>query len=269
MAKNDDDNGSDGSSGNSRYYYDPSLKKWIRSGKGGPTKEQFRTSPSFARTRERTNEFGGAGKWASEVKGSLSVIGHLAHARWFNKLSSAGYYIQQKDELNELGHRTIAISNNPLQLFDIEFNIDHPFRSVIRVSHQVSLSPDKKTVTMNIPEFVTSRDAHWGNKFYAVRIYLVIAQQADVAWNPDIKDYAPVVPDLDLLTRYSVSDWMVRNSVPVDVNLEASFVKPALTMPGSSVLVAMGVEFATTTYMGQPYVTPRCGSMAIVECYSA
>jgi len=218
--------------------------------------------------RERRSELYGRSKWTSSLKGSLSAIGHLTHARCFNNIMPAGYQMQQKDEVNPHGFRTIAIGKNPWPLYEIDFNKDHPFKSVIRVSQQVTLSPDNKTVTMNIPGFVTSRDVYWVKKFYAVRIYLVIVQQADFAWNPDIEAYGPVVPDLDLLSRYSVTDWMVRNSVPVDVNLEASFAQPAFTLPGTSVLVAMGVEFATNVNMGQPYVTSRCGSMAIVECYT-
>jgi hypothetical protein len=101
-----------------------------------------------------------------------------------------------------------------------------------------------------------------------VRLYLVIAQTSDMAWNPLNKQYEPVVPDLEVLSCKVVSEWMYNNSIPVDVNLPVSLDDPAFSIPGTAVVVAMGVEFALSAINGQPYALPNSGSMAIVKCYA-
>lgn len=257
-----------GSFGDFRSYDDPGTGKHIIARKGGPTSKQFKNDPNYARARERSNEFGGRSTWSSLLKKSLSDIGHLMHVRCFNQIMAGGRQIQQKEPDGIHGYRIISVKNNPEALAMIEFNESHPFRSVIRVANETILFSDKTTVTLRIPEFITSRDVRWGLKFFAVRIYMVIAQVSDVAWNSVLKVYEPVVPDLEILSQCVVSDWMVRNSIPNDVSLEASFEEPAFTTPGTSVIVAMGVEFSLQAIMGQPYVTPRNGSMAIVRYFS-
>ena len=131
MAKKDDDNGSGGSSRKSRYYYDPSLGKWISSDSGGFTANQYWTSPSLDRTRERRSELYGRSKWTSKLKDSLSVIGHLAHVRCFNNIMPVAYLMQQKDEVNPHGYRSIVISKNPWPLYEIDFNHTYPFNSCL------------------------------------------------------------------------------------------------------------------------------------------
>ena len=257
-----------GSFGDFRSYYDPATGKRINARKGGPTPEQFRNDPKYARARERSNEFGGRSKWSSLLKTSLLDLGHLMHVRCFNKIMAAGRLIQQAEVDGLHGYRTISVNNNPGALPLIEFNERHPFRSVIHVAYEALLSPDKTTVTLSIPGFVTSKDVQWESKFYAVRLYLVIAQLSDFNWNPVLEIYEPVVPDLELLSVCTVSDWMFLNSEPTDVLMKASFEKPAFTFAGTSVIVAMGVEFSASVVMRQPYVTPRSGSVAIVGCFT-
>ena len=254
--------------GDLRSYNDPATGKRVNARKGGPTSEQFKNDPNYARARERSYEFGGRSKWSSLCKTSLLDVKHLMHARCFNKIMTAGRLIMQAEPDGIFGYRTISVNNNPRALPRIEFNERYPFRNLIHVAYETLLSPDKTTVTLSIPGFVTSRDVQWVSKFYAVRLYLDIAQLSDVSWNPVLEMYEPVVPDLELLSKCTVSDWMVLNSEPTDVLLKASFEQPAFTCAGTSVIVAMGVEFSTSAVMRQPYVTPGSGSVAIVGCFT-
>jgi len=149
-----------------------------------------------------------------------------------------------------------------------EFNEPHPLRSVIRDSYAISFLPDKKTATLSIPGFVTANDAWWITKFYAVRLYLVIAQTSDMAYNTENEKWEPIVSDLELLSKKAVSDWMYNDSIPKDVNLSVSLDEPAFSLPGSAVVVALGVEFALSASNGEPFALPHNGSVAIVGCYN-
>jgi hypothetical protein len=257
-----------GSFGNMRCYDDPSTGKRILGKKGGFTRKQFETLDSLQPTRDNVNEFIASSIWASLFYAGLSDLKHLMHSHCYNNVTSAGKHILRQDVTSLKGFRKIEASKDLQAIAQIDFNKSYPFRNIIRENYVINLSSDKKTVTLSIPGFVSATDVWWITKFLAVRFYLVIAQTSDMAWNPLNKQYEPVVPDLEVLSCKVVSEWMYNNSIPVDVNLPVSLDDPAFTIPGTAVVVAMGVEFALSAINGQPYALPHSGSMAIVKCYA-
>jgi hypothetical protein len=257
-----------GSFGNIRFYYDPVLKLHIASGKAIGNSDAFWNNPNKARCWDLVREFGGRSKWAALVKKSLSDIEHLMFQRCFNQIQTSGYLIQQQDETGINGLRGVVVKNDPAVLLDINLNERNPFSRVLRGNYEVNLSPDKKTITLTIPGFIPSKHAHWKTNYYAVRFYLVIFQISDMVWNPVNKKYEPVVSDLELLSQCTVSEWMFRNGIPVDVILQASLEQAALTRQGTSLAAALGVEFSTSAFRGQPNVKPESGSAAIIAYYT-
>jgi len=258
-----------GSFGNMRCYYDPATDQYIMAGKGGYTREQFLTLKSLEENRKNASEFGASSHWASLLYDSLTALKHLMHPRCFNKITSKGKFILRQDFTSTPGFRSVSVSKEPQALTEIDFNERHTLRSVIRENYAISLSEDKKTVTLTIPEFVTARDAWWGNKYYAVRIYVVVAQTADMVYNPVTEKWEPVVDGLELISRKVVSGWMFYNSESNEVNLSVSLDDPAFSLPGTVVVVAVGVEFSLKANNGEPLPEPHAGSMAIVKSFNA
>ena len=257
-----------GSFGNIRFYYDPVLKLHIASEKTTRNKEAFWNNPNKARCWDLVREFGGRSKWASLVKKSLSDIEHLMFQRVFNQIQASGYLIQQQDEIGINNLRSIVVNNDPGLFLGIDLNVCRPFSPLLRGNYNVNLSPDKKTITLTIPGFIPSKHAHWKTNYYAVRFYLVVFQISDMVWNPVTKMYEPVVSDLELLSQCTVSEWMARNGIQVDVILQASLEEAALTCPGTTLGVALGVEFSISAFRGQPNVKPESGSAAIIAYYT-
>ena len=257
-----------GSLGNMHCYFNPATGQWILAKNGGPTLKQMNTLASLEKARGFARELGGRSKWGSLLKQSLSEIRHLMFACCWGKIMAAGKLIQRQDETVPLGNRPVLVSTDPGVLTQIDFNERHPFRSVIRDSYVIDFASDKRTVTLSIPGFIPANDAWWVTKYYAVRLYLIVAQTADMVWNPVTQKYEPVVPDLELLSRKVVSGWMFNNSIPVDVNLSVLLDDPAFSIPGTAVVVAVGIEFSLSAINGEPYVMPHCGSMAIVKYYT-
>jgi hypothetical protein len=256
-----------GSLGNLRCYVDPATGKKILGKKGGYTKKQFDTLDSLEENRNNANDFGGSSMWASLLYASLSDLRHLMHSRCFNNVTSAGKLIQRQDVTSPHGYRSVEVGKDLQAIEQINFNEPRPLRSIIRNQYVIDFLPDKKTATLSIPGFVPATDAWWTTKFLAVRIYFVIAQTSDMVWNPVNKKYEPLIPDLEVLSCKTVSNWMYNNSIPVDVNLSVSLDEPAFSVPGTAVVVAMGVEFALSAINEQPYALPHNGSMKIVKCF--
>jgi len=268
MAINIGPNNFTGSFGNVRYYYDPVLKLHIVSEKGAHPKDAFWSNSKNVRSWDLVREFGGRSKWASLVRKSLSDIRHLMFQRVFNQIQTSGYLIQQQDEIGINNLRGVVVNNDPGLLLGIDLNIISPFSRVLKGKYEINLSPDKKTVTLTIPGLIPSKDAHWTTNYYAVRFYLVIFQVSDMVWNPVTAMYEPMVSDLELLSQCTVSEWMVRNGIPVDVILQSSLEQAALTRLGTTLAVALGVEFSVSAFRGQPNVKPESGSSAIIAYYT-
>ena len=175
--------------------------------------------------------------------------------------------IKVRDEENTYGFRSIEPSKAPYLLREINFNRQIPFQGVIREAYSVTFSQDKKTARFSMPGFIPRTRLNWPAPFQLFRFYLVIAQASDMVWNEKDRLYYLVVDDLGRLTRCSTSEWMVNNAEPVDILMNVSFDEPALTMPGTTVIVALGIEMATDVTGGTAYVSPGNGTMGIVECF--
>lgn len=254
--------------GNVRYYYDPVLRRNVISQKGGPTREQFLTHPKYKIPRGNSNEFGGRSKFASLLKKSLNDFGHLMYPHCFGKIMSAGKLIQLQDLSGKIGFRKVAVNNVSEILCSIDFNEITPFRNVLKGNYETTLSPDNTTVSLSLPAFIPTRHARWIKSYNSFRCYLVIGQIAEMVWNKKDAGYEPVVSDLEVLSQFAVSDWMSKNALPIDIALTASFENPALTEPGTAVVVALGFEFATSVRNGHPYAPPNSGTMGIIACYT-
>ena len=258
-----------GSMGNMRSYWDPATKKRIFGKKGGFDGNQFATLGSLQPQRDNASDFSGRSRWGSLLYDSLTDVKHLMHNRCWGNIMAAGRLIQQQDTTGPKGLRKIEVCKGLQVIPQIDFNAPIPFRSVIRDCYEINFLADKKTVTLTIPNFVTANDVWWKTKYQAVRLYLVVAQVSDMIYNPDIKKWEPVVPDLELLSKKVVSGWMYYNSETHEVNLEVSLDDPAFSLPGTAVVAAVGVEFALTSSDGQPVALPHNGSVEIVKCFTA
>jgi hypothetical protein len=131
----------------------------------------------------------------------------------------------------------------------------------------VHLSDDKQTVTLTLSDFKPFSRLSWPSKILSYRLSLVIAQLPDFSWSENDKQYNPVAKDMDLLTVSSFTPWRPNDTESIDITLQASFAAPALQIPGTTVIVAVGIEVSSlaTAFNGtEPSIF---GSMKIVQCF--
>jgi hypothetical protein len=140
-----------GSIGNIRSYYNKKLKRNILSTKGGASRDDILNNPEFARTRENMNEFKACGMWSSLTRKALYGISNLYEGNYFSEIIKLGKEIQLHDEGHPRGYRSIGSSKTSALLTTLVFNSDYSFDRILSVKTQVSLSDDKKTVTLSLP----------------------------------------------------------------------------------------------------------------------
>jgi len=256
-----------GSLGNIKSVYNKKLKRYILSTKGGASRELIENSPAFARTRENMNEFKACGKWASQIRKALLSINHLNWANYFSGIVKLGKEIQLHDEGHPRGFRSIESSKTPFLIPNLNFNRNNPFNSVLSAYPAISISEDKKTITLSFPEFNSRKHLHWPNRFNSYRIALVIAQLPDIVYNEAESDYVPTIRDLEQLSVTVYTEWLQNTIEPTDICLQASFVNPALQQPGTTVIVAVGIEVSAGLLKPTDSYTSPQGTMQIVECF--
>jgi hypothetical protein len=120
--------------------------------KGGPSRQQIKTSPSFEHARRNGAEFGGrstASKWIMKMARPLKALADHNIAAPLNALLQP---IQLLDTENEWGKRHVRISRNRSLLQGFSFNRKSGLDSVLRTSISFSLERATRTAGINIPE---------------------------------------------------------------------------------------------------------------------
>ena len=256
-----------GSVGNIKSVYNKALKRYILSTKGGPSAALIKNSPAFARTRENMSEFKACGKSSSQLRKSLLLISHLFDGYYFSEIVKLAKEIQIRDDENPKGHRSIEPSKASRLLTQLNFNRKRPFNHVFSETVTVVLSEDKKTIELSLKDFKASKRIHWPSRFSSYRLALVIAQMPDYVYSEADGDYAPVIRDLEQLSVITYSEWFPNTADPRDILLAASFKDPALQLPGTTVVVAMGLEISSALLKPNDSYTSPLGTMKIVECF--
>jgi hypothetical protein len=256
-----------GSIGNVRSYYDKKRKRYIIATKGGASKEDIMNSPAFARTRENMNEFSVCGICASQIRKSLLPVSHLFYGNYFCEITKRVKEIQLHDEEHPRGFRSIELSKSSELLTTLNFNTKHSFENVLSGHPRASLSEDKKTVTLTLTNFKSYSHLHWPRKYGSYRFALVIAQIPDFEWNEEEVSYRPVVAEMEQLSVCTYTEWLSWNPDPKDIILEASFTQPALQQPGTTLIVAMGIEFTSAILKPTDSYKSPMGAIKIVECF--
>jgi hypothetical protein len=256
-----------GSVGNFRCYYDKASGKYVIATKGGQTREQIENNPTFVRQRENMNEFKLSAMWASLLQKSLSKIDHLRWGYYFPKINAMGKTIIKHDDIGIRGFRSLESSKVAGLLKTINFNKLHLFDEVLTQPIEVTISDDKQTVTLKVLGLNPFRHIKWTDGYVSFRLTLVIAILPDWHWNTQEKMFKPVIRESRLLSRAAFSEWYSKTTDAKDVVLQASFSQPALQEPGSTVVVALGIEFSLTKVEPTNMTTYGIGTMKIVDCF--
>lgn len=175
--------------------------------------------------------------------------------------------IQLHDEGHPKGSRSIESSKISFLLTTLNFNRDHSFDSVLSAWPEITLSEDKKTVTMRFPEFKSFICLHWRTRYDSYRFALVIAQLPDFIYSEAELTYIPALADAEQLSVCTYTEWFNSNTDPMEICLAASFAEPALQQPGTTVIVAMGIELTSARLGPTDNYTSSNGTMKIMKCF--
>lgn len=176
--------------------------------KGGPTKRMVKTRKSFATTRKNNSEFGGRARMTSQVMEVLRPMKYLGDYNLAGPLNSLFIPIQSLDTVNEHGQRNIQLTKNPGLLQGFNLNRRTPFTTLITNSPEYTLSKDKLTATITIPELIPGVNFFPLNNFSWYKIMGVLGIVQDLYYHP--LGYGSITGDQQVMGIGATkeSDWL-------------------------------------------------------------
>jgi hypothetical protein len=252
-----------GSAGGLTGFYDKDTGEFHLASKKPKNKNQNKDSP---RALDQNNEFKAVCIWSSLIRLLTEEFVYLKKGRLAGKLNAIAKQIQLMDTGGRYGYRTIESSKFNYPLNGFSFNNAHPFKNVFQVIPDVSITDDRSQVTLKLSDFRSASKFKWPDAVNYYRISLLIIVLPDVVWNKTEGRYTYVNWPAPLGQKLSVSEWMSVNNVPIDFEISAAFKEGHLPGAKSTVVVLMGLEFATAMQNNSPYVVKGIGTAAVVAC---
>lgn len=212
---------------------------------GGPSGEQIKTAPEFARTRENMNEFGGSATAAKSVRISLSsILKQMSDPQLTGRLTGIMKKINLEDQTEARGYRAILISQQGQYLKGFAFNKNVSFDGIFAAPFSLTNTVGRDAGTLTVPAFNPANLVNAPAGATHFRLIHALACVSDFAYNATTKTYEPIDADNNELANVAYSGYLdltsaIATSTAVTATLPGS---PTLTAD-ASVLQCIGIEF--------------------------
>ena len=245
-------------------YYNSLLKKWIIRKNGGPSKSHIENSASCARIRENDEEMKACDAWCKHLHLGLEEVDHLNAGYYMGEVVKLAKVIQKMDPVGLKGKRSVESSKYKSLLTELNFNAQHPFKQVLMRRPEVISDDERQTVIVNLAQFNALQELVWKTQFFLYRFTLSITQLSDFVWVEAHRQYEPAHANLYNWRKVVYTDWLSRFTGAEDISLTASFKDNEIPAEDTTVLVALGIEFATELTNKTISWNKGDGTMAII-----
>jgi hypothetical protein len=212
---------------------------------GGPSGEQIATDPTFERTRENMNEFGGCAIAGKSVRVALSqIIKQMSDPQVTGRLTGVMKKINLEDGSEARGYRAILISQQRQYLAGFAFNKSVSLDGVFVAPYTFTHTAGRDSATLTVPAFNPANLINAPAGATHFRLITAVASVSDFAYNDTSGTYEPVDATNNELSNVTYSGYIDLFS-PV-----ATSTAVTATLPGTptlsadvSVLLCVGIEF--------------------------
>lgn len=256
----------DGSAGGFRSYWDKDLKKRVLSTKRTWDKNAIKNNPELWRVNAMNEEFKGCNLLSKIIRQNTEALIYLKNGRITGKLINIAKRIQEINGTIDYGTRKIETSKFNAPLIGFCMNNAHPFKDVFHVVPEISITDDRRVVMLKLNNFISHLKFKWPERVFYYRVYLTIFELPDIEWYKIGERYISVYPANSLGNKTTVSEWIRVSTDAIDFQITAAFDEGHLPREKTTVLVAMGLEFASDIQYDTPFVVRDHGTMSIVAC---
>ena len=252
-----------GNVGGFHGHWDEDLQDWVLSSEKQKNPNHNKHAP---RALENNEEFKAMCMWSKLIRYQTFDVVNLKKGRRVGELNKIAKKIQLMDQIGLRGIRQIESSKFNFPLIGFSFNKAHPFSSVFTGVPEVSITEDRREVTLKLTNFTSQSKFNWPEKVRYYRVYLEIFELPDLVWDTVSKAYNPQYFTMPKGKAVTVSEWMSVSTEPIDFLQSAAFKEDQLPREKSAVVVVQGFEFASGMDWGTPYVVKGHGTAAVVAC---
>jgi hypothetical protein len=122
--------------------------------KGGASRKKIKTSKSCERVRENNSEWKGCGRTAGILKSALLHVYHLKDNNIVCDFSTIFKRMQQEDDANIRGQRSILISKHRDLLEGFRITQNNPFDSVVRLPLKFEINRETNSAWVQLPNLL-------------------------------------------------------------------------------------------------------------------
>lgn len=237
-----------GTVGNISVYKMRGSDKPIVRTKGGPTKRQIKTKPSFAVTRRNNMEFGGRARMAGQVLEMLRPLKYLGDYNLAGPLNTLFKPIQELDTVSEHGQRNVELSKDPHLLVGFSLNRKNPFENIIANRIVYTLSKERLKASVTFPALIPGVNFFIPGNYAWYKFMVVLGTIEDMFYTE--RGYTPQNGKEMFMWELEVTDWLAVSprSEPITVAFNSMgdyFEKPDenVSFNPQSLLLAVGIAF--------------------------
>lgn len=249
--------------GNLSFYKMHGTDKVVVRKKGGASKQQIKTAPEFARTRENNTEFSGCANTVRSIMHALFPLNKLANYNFTPTLTTLAKNIQLLDKINERGKRAVNFSEFRYLLEGFQLNKDIIFDSVVKYPLKGIIERETGSATIEIPHLHPQLNLEIPWKAPLYRFVIGFGVFTDSSFD-EVTGYK----DKTILPR---ADAVYTNWLPVQQAFEAqTFTLQLNTLHGiddtKSMVLSIGIEMGTpiTNAFIQPIKYNSCAKILAV-----
>ena len=213
--------------------------------KGGPSGDQVKTDPSFIRTRENMNEFGGCAAAAKSVRIGLSqLMKQMSDPQLTGRITGIMKKINLEDLSEARGVRAILISTQRKYLKGLNFNKNLVLESVLYAPFSVTPEVDRLSSDLVVPAFNVASSINIPSGATHFRLVNALSVLSDYAFNATTKVYEPIEPTLNETSKITYSDYIeLESSVAAPLSVESILPGNPTMTADVSLISCVGIEF--------------------------
>jgi hypothetical protein len=233
-----------GSISNLSFYRMRGVDRIVVRTKGGPSKENVKNSPAFAKARLFMSEFGGCSKMGKEVRFMMHPVRTVAEYNISGFINKALKTVQKQDGTSKLGQRSILLSRHPHLLAGFQLNRSTPFDTVLRTPLRYILSRATLSARVNIPALLRDINFHPNNRHARFRFEVSLGIVPDFTFDPKDGVYKPAAWYDSLIAPETVSSpWYPAFKGSPATSLDIQLTDQVPADEGYSLMLTVGIRY--------------------------
>lgn len=252
-----------GSMGGVSAYRMRGVEKIVLRQKGGPSKQQVKNSPVFALTRRYNEECKGRMLLVKHINLAMQGVRHLYDYNYSGALAAVCQQVQAADTMNELGNRSVLLSQAGFLLEGFTINKYQPFDTVVKYPLAPTVNRASGTALISLPELVPGLHITNPKQQPLYRLVFALGLVPDIIYDESWKVYRPV-PAAGTGSVAVHTPWYTagENSPPQEITLQLTDYQP---MQGQSILLSAGIEYGQPKTGGYVQGTKYAGAGKVLK----